>query len=65
MQGDERTVRDDRFSAGRRLTHAGLIALHHLTGGPVKERRPDHLIGAVEGHHHFRRRLVILISHSG
>ncbi|MEU4427792.1 MarR family transcriptional regulator [Actinoplanes sp. NPDC024001] len=28
----------DRFLAGLDLTHAGLIALHHLEGGPLSQR---------------------------
>ncbi|BEL03201.1 MarR family transcriptional regulator [Actinoplanes sichuanensis] len=35
--------RFDRFLAGLGLTHAGLIALHHLAGGPLSQRELAHL----------------------
>lgn len=35
--------RFDRFLAGVDLTHAGLIALHHLVGGPLSQRELAHL----------------------
>ncbi|MEU7903547.1 MarR family transcriptional regulator [Actinoplanes sp. NPDC049118] len=35
--------RFDRFLAGWDLTHAGLIVLHHLVGGPLSQRELAHL----------------------